>query len=279
VARDVDGEGRVTRLDVSGRSDKGRVRSGNEDRFFIGVLEKNIITRDSNLDVTEAISEFAHVDAHMLVVADGVGGSAMGHRASQSAVFAMATYIGRAAVCQYDPDVEQEDAFLQRLEDALHRAHDVVKSLASPGTKPATTLTMALVIGARAYIAHAGDSRAYVMRGGRLRQITRDQTMSALLSDAGLSHDPNGENRLGGILASAIGGSSMTPSISLVDVAPGDSLLLCTDGLTKHVPDDRIAERLTSGTSAEQICSALVDAALAAGGTDNVTVIVARVRT
>lgn len=267
----------MTSLDVGGRSDKGRVRSGNEDRYFIGVLEKNIVTKDSNLDVTEAITEFAHLDAHMLVVADGVGGSALGHRASQSAVFALATYIGRAAVCQYDPDVEQEDAFLHRLEEALHRAHDVVKSLGGGGARPATTLTMALLIGQRAYIAHAGDSRAYVMRGNRLRQITRDQTMSAMLSDAGVSHDPNGENRLGGVLTSAIGGSSMTPSVSLVDVFPGDALLLCTDGLTKHVPDDRIAERLTSGTNAEHVCSSLVDAALAAGGTDNVTVIVARV--
>jgi serine/threonine protein phosphatase PrpC len=268
----------MTRLDVGGRSDKGRVRTGNEDRFFIGVLEKNIVTKDSNLDVTEAITEYAHIDAHMLVVADGVGGSAMGHRASQSAVFALATYIGRAAVCQYDPDVEQEDAFLLRLEEALNRAHEVVKSLSSLGSRPATTLTMALVIGRRAYIAHAGDSRAYVMHQGRLRQITRDQTVSALLTDAGVSHDPGGENRLAGVLASAIGGSTMTPSIGLVDIAPGDALLLCTDGLTKHVPDDRIAERLTSGRNAEHICTSLVDAALAAGGTDNVTVIVARVK-
>jgi protein phosphatase len=214
----------------------------------------------------------------MLVVADGVGGSAFGDRASQSAVFALATYIGRAAVCQYDPDVEQEEVFLQRLEEALHRAHEVVKSLGGAGARPATTLTMALVIGGRAYIAHAGDSRAYVMHGGRLRQITRDQTISAMMSDAGVSHDPSGENRLRGVLASAVGGSTMTPSIGLVDVSPGDALLLCTDGLTKHVPDDRIAERLTSGTSAEHVCSSLIDAALAAGGTDNITVIVARIR-
>jgi protein phosphatase len=265
-------------LDIAGRTHQGRVRRNNEDRFFIGVLEKSITTRDSNLDVTEAIAQFAHVDAHLLVVADGVGGSAMGHRASQTAVFALSTYIARMAVCQYDPDVEQEDAFLRRLEEALHRAHEVVRSLGSGSSHPATTLTMALVIGSRAYIAHAGDSRAYVLRGSRLRQITRDQTMSAVLSDAGLSHDPDGENRLGGVLASALGGSTMMPSISLIDIAPGDSLLLCTDGLTRHVPDDRITERLTSGTSAEQICTSLMDAALAAGGTDNITLIVARAR-
>jgi protein phosphatase len=266
------------RLDVAGRSDKGRVRSANEDRFYIGRLQKGIVTHDSNLDVTDAITEFAKFEAHIMVVADGVGGSAHGQRASQSAVFALATYIGRAAACHYDPDVEQEEEFLQRLEQALHRAHEVVTSLGTGGVRPATTLTMALLVGTRAYIAHAGDSRAYVLRGSRLRQITTDQTMSAMLAEAGVSHDPHGENRLGSMLASAVGGTAMVPSISLVDVAPGDVLALCTDGLTKHVPDERIADRLVSGGNAEQICASLVDAALAAGGTDNVTVIVGRVR-
>ncbi|HYV98684.1 MAG TPA: protein phosphatase 2C domain-containing protein [Gemmatimonadaceae bacterium] len=264
-------------LEVSGKTHLGRVRTSNEDRYFIGVLHKAMEIVDSNLEVTDAITSFSQLDAYMLMVADGVGGVAGGERASQSAVFSLTTYLARTAACTYDPDVEQEDEFLQRLEEALQRAHDVVRSIGTGSRAPATTLTMALVLGARAYIAHVGDSRAYIYRGGRLRQITRDQTMSAYLQDLGVSHDPRGENKLGNMLASAVGGSTMVPTIGLVDVAPGDSLLLCSDGLTKHVPDDRIAERLQSGKSASGVCDELVNAALAAGGTDNVTVIVARV--
>jgi protein phosphatase len=83
---------------------------------------------------------------------------------------------------------------------------------------------------------------------------------------------------IGGTLVSAVGGDEMTPAVGLVDLLPGDTLLLCSDGLTRHVPDERIAELLGRPTDAETACRELVDEALAGGGRDNITVITARMQ-
>jgi len=274
MARHSHGEVPMIDVQVRGRSDRGRVREANEDHYFIGVLRKLVEVQDTNLEVRDAVRELSKLDAYLLVVADGVGGVAGGRRASQSAIFSLATFIGRTAACHYDPNVQQENEFLERLEHALQHAHAVVRSLSTPGRGPATTLTMAMIIDRRAYIAHVGDSRAYVLSRGRLRQITQDQTMAALLEDEGV--DVRNAPRLANTLASAVGAQEMTPAIGLLDLTPGDVLLLCTDGLTKHVSDTEIAEMLASDPDPEPVCNRLVDAALAGGGTDNVTVVVAR---
>ncbi len=261
-------------LRVRGRTDRGLVREENEDHYFIGILRKSVDVIETNLEVQDAVRELGRLDAHLLVVADGVGGVSGGRRASQSAVFSLATFIGRTAACHYDPNVQQENEFLERLEHAIRYAHEVVSSLSTPGRGPATTLTMAMIIGRRVYIAHVGDSRAYVRSRGRLRQITRDQTMAAMLEDEGV--DTKAAARLHHVLASAVGAMEMTPTIGLIDLDPGDVLLLCTDGLTKHVPDEAIAEMLASSPDPGPICDRLVEAALDGGGSDNVTVVVAR---
>jgi serine/threonine protein phosphatase PrpC len=278
VARRPAGGSVVSPLHAHGASHTGLVRSHNEDHFFIGTVRKTLTVRDTNLAVAEAVEEMSRLEGELLVVADGVGGRSGGERASQSAVFALSTYIGRTAACQFDPDVEQEEEFLQRLERALERAHEVVRSLAwGARGGPATTLTLAMVVGVRAYIAHVGDSRAYHCRGARLRQITRDQTMAEMLSDAGADLPSGKSSALSNVLASAVGSQSMSPAIGLIDLAPGDWLLLCTDGLTKHVADDEIAAVLTRrGDDVRSATTDLIDAALAGGGSDNITAIVAR---
>ena len=120
-------------------------------------------------------------------------------------------------------------------------------------------------------------SRAFYLRRGRLRQLTRDQSMGEFMVESGAWTEEQARRaRTSGVLVSAVGASEMTPAIGLVDLVPGDTLLLCTDGLTKHVPDDAIAHILSKADSAEAACRALVDAALTDGGTDNVTVLVAR---
>ena len=268
----------MTALDAGGGTHVGRVRDSNEDHFFVGVLRKSLEARETNLAVTEAVEELTRLDADLLVVADGVGGRHGGEHASQSAVFTLATYIARSASCHYDPDVEQEDEFLQRLERALERSHSIVRDLGSGGRGPATTLTLAIVVGGRAYVAHAGDSRAYHFRRGRLRQITRDQTWANALADAGVPEEESAGGRLVNVLASALGAQSMAPSISLVDLNEDDWLLLCTDGLTKHVSDEAITATLGSATDARDACDRLISAALDGGGTDNITVVAARVR-
>jgi serine/threonine protein phosphatase PrpC len=269
----------MTTIAAFGISDVGKVREQNEDQFFIGTLHKVLEVQQTSLEATEAFEHFTRTDARILLVADGVGGVSGGRRASQTAVHTLATYIGQTAGCYYDFDVEQEEEFLQRLEHALGRAHEAVRSLGGRSTGPATTVTLAVIIGARVYLAHVGDSRAYHFRAGRLRQVTRDQTMGDFLTNEGVITDAQAE--LGGlknVLASAIGGPEMLPSIGILDLAAGDALLLCSDGLTKHVTDDAIREVLASPATPEMACRTLVDAALAGGGSDNVTVVVARAR-
>jgi protein phosphatase len=138
---------------------------------------------------------------------------------------------------------------------------------------------MALLVWPRAYIVHVGDSRAFYLRKGRLRQLTRDQTTGEYMVASGAWTEEQAKKApIGGTLVSALGGQEMTPSVGLVDLQPGDTLLLCSDGLTRHVADDRITELLGRPTDAATACRELVDEALAGGGHDNITVITARMQ-
>ena len=157
--------------------------------------------------------------------------------------------------------------------EELHDA-DVVEEEVD---KNATTLTMVMLMWPRAYLVHVGDSRALYLSNGVLRPLTRDQTMGEFLIDAGaMTEEDVKRGSLGGTLYSALGGTDMTPSVGLIDFIAGDVLLLCSDGLTKHVDDARVSAVLGKNVSAEAMCTELLDAALTGGGSDNVTVIVAR---
>lgn len=264
--------------DIFGLSDMGRVRDNNEDHFIIAGIRKAIELKQTNLEDSTRFATMRGTEAQLLCVADGVGGNAGGEIASGTAVTALLEYVARAAGCfqHFDTDAEQE--FLGDLEQAVKDAHQRVRALANGRTPPATTLTMVVCVGARGYLVHVGDSRAMYLHGGRLRTLTRDQTMAEAMVDAGaLTEEQAKRSSLGNQLYSALGGEEMVPSVGLVDLAPGDVLVLCSDGLTKHVSDERIAEVLGVPGSAETMARTLVADALAGGGTDNVTVIVARV--
>src|SRR5262249_5694817 len=128
---------------------------------------------------------------------------------------------------------------------------------------------------------HAGDSRCYLLRGKRLEQITRDHTVAQQLVDQGVlpAEEVQG-SRWSHVLWNCIGGGSheLNPDVYKVTLQIDDTLLLCTDGLTLDVPDARIVELLQQARSAEETCRRLIDAANAAGGRDNITVVVARFR-
>jgi protein phosphatase len=141
----------------------------------------------------------------------------------------------------------------------------------------ATTLTLFLGVWPKAYLLQVGDSRCYVFRNGELRQITRDQTMAQELMDLGVlkAGDVAG-TRFARTLSSSIGGRMTDPVVTRLDMSWGTVVLLCSDGLTGQVPDDRIRDRLRTMTSARQACEDLLRDALEAGGTDNITIIVGR---
>ncbi len=264
-----------THVDIAGLSHAGKVRSANEDHFAIMTMRKTVDLEATNLQDRTLLDRVRRPTSHILVVADGVGGAAGGQIASGVAVRAVIEYLAEAIGCAHDFDVDREQTFLEHLSHGVERGHERLREMFQVQGGPATTLTMVTLVWPRAYVVHVGDSRGYYLRGGKLRQFTRDQTMGDYLVDIGAVTEQHAEKAgLYNVLSSAVG-ADLVPTVGVVDLADGDALLLCTDGLTKHVPDDQIASILASGP-AQSVAQALVDAALEGGGTDNVTVVVAK---
>jgi uncharacterized protein related to proFAR isomerase len=171
--------------------------------------------------------------------------------------------------CYYATGAEDDQAFTRSLEEAalqssgeLHRRGEEDPEYRGM----ATTLTMFLGVWPKAYLLQVGDSRCYIFRNGELRQLTRDQTMAQALVDIGvLKATDAAATRFARTLSSSIGGRMTDPVVTRLDMAWGTVVLLCSDGLTGHVPDERLRERLRTMTSAQQVCEDLLRDALDAG--------------
>jgi protein phosphatase len=141
----------------------------------------------------------------------------------------------------------------------------------------ATTLSLWMGVWPWHYLLQVGDSRYYLYRQGVLTQVSRDQTLAQDLVDQGVfSRTIGGRSPLAHVLSSAIGGASSMPVVTRMRTDWYNVHLLCSDGLTKHVSDERIAARLAAMTSAREVCEQLLQDALDGGGSDNVTLIVGR---
>jgi len=268
-------------LDVAGLTDQGKRRKTNQDHFLICSLHKAMRVRGTSLPHPEQLEIPSERLALFAMVADGVGSTKGGEEASRAALETVATYATQTMNCYYASDPGSVDSFLDGLRQV---AGEVQASVIARGEqKPdlaglATTLTIAISVWPSLYLLHIGDSRAYLFREGTLRQLTRDQTLAQELVDSGAMPAERVEKSpFAHVLSSAVGGESH-PMVARFDSEPKDIVMLCTDGLTKHVTDARIAEVLGSMKSADQACRILVDEALEAGGTDNVTVFVGRGR-
>ncbi len=264
-------------IDVHGLTHPGKLRPSNEDHFLLASIHKRIRVLSTSLAL-EHLS--AHEDrlAFIAMVADGVGGLERGEEASATALEAALRYLGEGMDCYYraEPGTDQ---FERDLVAAAMRAHEVVRSKAEgSGTGPmATTLTLYMGVWPTYYLLQVGDSRYYQYRNGRLSLVTRDQTVAQELVDQGvLSAEAATKTKLAHVLSSSIGGDEAAPVVTRLDSEWGNAHLMCSDGLTKHVSDARIAEVLGSMTSAKQAAEQLLQDALDGGGTDNVTIIVGR---
>ncbi|HUP23687.1 MAG TPA: protein phosphatase 2C domain-containing protein [Thermoanaerobaculia bacterium] len=259
------------KIDAAAISDVGNRRPQNEDRYFVGVLRQGLERAYTNLDHAESLLQIGRRSSWVLAVADGVAGSGAGGTAASVALEALIQRLaGSIGFPGKDADAEEE--LLERLERAVQSAHERV--LARGG---ATTMTLVLLLWPRAYVLHVGDSRGYhLSNAGRLSQFTRDQTVGNVLVDEGLMEEDQVSSLVHArALVSTMGGQ-VSLSLGLIDLEPGDTMLLCTDGLTRHVSDAMIARILGEASNAAVACRALVDEALAAGGRDNITVVVAR---
>lgn len=267
---------REDEIDVFGLTHIGKVRKENQDHFLICSLQKHLRVYATSLPASELQSPETDRLAFIAMVADGVGGGVGGEAASRFALRAVTEYVRHSMHCYYTADADDDEDFARELEAAAIQVHEDLQQ-ASEGAMRATTLSLLLGVWPRLYLLQVGDSRYYHFVNGRLHQISRDQTLAQDLIDSGVLK-PNipPPPRLAHVLSSAIGGPTSRPEVTAVANTWDSVHLLCSDGLTKHVPDSRIAERLTQMTSSKQTCEALLQDALDAGGTDNITLFIGR---
>lgn len=266
-------------IDVFGLSHQGKVRPNNQDHFLLATIHKHVQVLNTNLTETQRLPLADERLAFLAMVADGVGGGIGGERASTTTLEIATQYIASSTDCYYHGDSD-EAAFINTLQDAAIQCHLAVRERAkveAPGRSMATTLTLFMGVWPWYFVLQVGDSRYYLYRGGVLTQLSRDQTVAQELVDKGvLTRAAAERSQLSNVLSSAIGGDEAVPVVTRLKAEWGNVHLLCTDGLTKHVPDTRIAEVLKDMTSAQQACEQLLAEALDAGGSDNITLIIGR---
>lgn len=266
-------------IDVWGLTHPGKVRKSNEDHFLLGSLHKQLQIKATSLPAAEQFRACNERIGFLAMVADGVGGQLAGEEASRIALEEATQYLAHSTSCYYQSDPHDEQ-FVDLLQEAAMRTHArvVERADADPDLHGmATTLTLWMGVWPWVYLLQVGDSRYYLYRQGALTQITRDQTMAQDLVDEGvMSRSVAFSSRWAHVLSSSIGGSQTLPVVTRIANGWDHVHLLCSDGLTKHVSDERIAERLSSMTSARQVCEALLQDALDGGGSDNITIIVGR---
>ena len=267
-------------IDFYGLTHAGKVRSENQDHFLVGQLKKEISVHQTSLPkdgVKQAVGERL---AFLAMVADGVGGGKDGEAASRLVVSTVTQYVSESIDTYYTSDSIGDATFTGELNAAALRVHaDVLEARESgPGKRSmSTTLTLLIFVWPHVYALQVGDSRYYQLRGDELLQVTRDQTIGQQLVDSGVLKQKEAVgSKWAGVLSSTIGGSESEPVVTRVDSDWGYVHLICSDGLTKHVSDERIRERLLSMTSAKQACEDLLQDALDGGGSDNITLIVGR---
>jgi protein phosphatase len=220
--------------------------------------------------------------ATIMLVADGVATSGSGKDASRLAVETVIRFVSSTMKTFVLAGESAEKEFADVLRAAALEAHAAVEaeSAARPSARRlATTLTMAVFVWPNMYVTQVGDSRCYYFSDGKLRLVTRDQTLAQALVDRGaLPAKDLLASPFINVLASAIGGEEAIPVVTRAEVRSDAQVLLCSDGLTKHVSEAEIAERMRATTSSEQLCRGLIELALERGGTDNITVVAGRAR-
>lgn len=267
-------------IDAWGLTHPGLIRQQNQDHFFVGALAHGI-TVDAT-SVTDGDRPIIHPErlASLGMIADGVGSTEGGGEAARLAVTELLAAVSRSFHEADRAEAEDPEAFSRLLNDAALACHEsLLEKAEEEGGKRrfATTLTLFLGLWPHAYLLQVGDSRCYIYKNGTLTQISRDQTIAQELVDSGaLTRTVAEGTRWANVLSSAIGGEEAAPVVTRVVRDRGTVVLLCSDGLTKHVSDDRLAERLGAMTSAKQVSEQLLEDALEGGGTDNISIVVGR---
>jgi protein phosphatase len=263
-----------------GRTDPGRERSSNQDHFLIAELGRTLWVHQTSLPQPK--TQHSSQRGHILLVADGMGGHQAGAVASALTVATVEAFVLHMLRRFSNLQDAEDQTAAQELQAAVQQAD--ARLFAETVHHPewlgmGTTLTMAFTSGWKLFVVHAGDSRCYLFRGGELRQLTTDHTMTAELVRHGvLQAEQAAHHQYRHVVTNVLGGHEpgIRVEVHKAVLAPGDVALLCSDGLTEMLADDRIRAVLQAEPDPQAACDRLIAEANEQGGRDNITVIVAR---
>ena len=275
-------------MDCFGASDIGRKRETNEDHFLISDICKSVRVHQTSLGLDHQTRLFGNSQGKLLMVADGMGGHESGERASQLVLDTIIDYVLNRLDWVLKGAPQTEEYFIKQLKESLDSCQVRIdkESVSVPkNRKMGSTLTFAYVIWPRVFVIHVGDSRCYLHRGDQLKQLTRDHTLAQLYVEGTRDRNTYSEASIptskdvakSHILWNAIGGGSdgPQPDAMVFDLEIGDTLLLCTDGMSNAVSMSLIQRMLNSKESAASICEKLISEANK-DGEDNITVVVSK---
>lgn len=256
-------------MTVVGRTDVGKVRTNNEDAFVVADL-----ARSAKLDTSEGEKSVdVPTEGMLLAVSDGMGGEQAGEVASALVIESLRRELAA------NKEMVSGETITKMLDTAVFGANkEVFDAAKEPGKKGmGATLTAVFVMGETAFIAEVGDSRAYLIRNHRIRQMTRDQSFVQLLVDAGaISPDEAKDYPHKNVILQAMGQKAdVKPAIGKLALRRFDRLLLCSDGLSNKVQDTEMREIIDATSVLDDACKRLIALANERGGEDNVTVVIA----
>jgi serine/threonine protein phosphatase PrpC len=266
-------------VDLGAATHAGLVRPNNEDSYLVSRAERSLETLLTNLPAG-SVPTTAAEQSYGLAVADGMGGQAAGEVASRVALQTVVAHVIATSDWIMRDVAENQERIEGRMSERFEAANQAVHEEAQQHPRwngMGTTLTLAVSCGAQLFLGHVGDSRAYLLRSGQLQVLTRDHSYAQVLADSGqISQEQVATHRLRNVLLRHLGGSATEIDVRHLRLESGDQLLLCSDGLSDAVTGEAIAQILSAATRAQAACDALIEAALAAGGRDNITVLIAR---
>ncbi len=258
---------------VFGRTDVGRTREHNEDAFVVADLTRGNATLQPEVRTHEVGDR-----GSLFMVADGMGGAAAGEIASAMAIEVVLRELTESLSAADAPD---EETYAASLKKATSAANATIHTFALEHPEfrgMGTTATIAAVLGDTLYLAQVGDSRAYLVRDGKALQITKDQSLMQKLIEAGeITEEEAEQSERRNIILQALGPeANIKVDLTHQRVRKGDTLVLCSDGLSGQVRIDEIARVVAAEPDLMSVCKQLIDRANEAGGPDNITVIAAR---
>ena len=261
------------RVEVFAKSDLGRTRDHNEDKFLVADL-----TKKSASLLPEVRRHDIGPRGTLLVVADGMGGAAAGEVASAMATDTIYAHLMKTWNAE---DEVTPQRFAYRLKEAVEVANASIHAHAKAHPEVrgmGTTTTAAGVLNDHLYLTQVGDSRAYLIRGGEAHQLTKDQSLMQRLVEAGeLTEEEAAQSERRNIILQALGPDpKVKVDLTHQEVRRGDILVLCSDGLSGQVKKDEIAKIVTAAPNLSSACDQLIALANERGGPDNITVVIAR---